>query len=81
MNKKIIDETIGWYGAFALLLAYALVSFDIVPSSTFLYQILNITGSLGIVYISLKKKAYQPGAVNIIWSIIALIIIVKLLLK
>ena len=78
--KKIIDEIIGWYGTCAIVLAYALVSFGVLSSSTFLYQILNGTGALGIVYISLKKKAYQPGVLNIIWAIIASIALVKLLL-
>jgi hypothetical protein len=81
MKEKIIDEALGWYGTFAILLAYALVSLGIISSQTFIYQILNGTGALGIVYISFKKRAYQPGILNIIWSIIALIALIKLLLK
>jgi len=81
MNQKIIDEIFGWYGTFAIILAYALVSFGILSPSSSIYQILNGTGALGIVYISFKKKAYQPGVLNIIWAIIALIAIIKLLLK
>jgi len=80
MNQKIIDETIGWYGTCAIVIAYALVSFNILSPSTFLYQILNGTGAFGIVYISFKKKAYQPGVLNIIWAIIALIAIIRLLI-
>jgi hypothetical protein len=80
MNQKLIDESIGWYGTCAIVLAYALVSFEFLSSSTFLYQILNGTGALGIAYISFKKKAYQPGVLNVIWAIIALIAIIRLLL-
>jgi len=80
MKQKIIDEAIGWYGTFAIVIAYALVSFNVLSASTFLYQILNVTGALGIVYISIKKKAYQPGVLNIIWAIIALIAIIRLLI-
>jgi hypothetical protein len=78
MNQKIIDETIGWYGTGAIVIAFALVSFNVLSASTFLYQILNGTGALGIVYVSLKKNAYQPGVLNIIWAIIALIAIIRL---
>lgn len=78
MHKKIIDEIIGWYGTCAIVLAYALVSFGVLPASTFLYQILNGTGALGIVYISFKKKAYQPGVLNVIWAIIATVAIIKI---
>ncbi|MEK6857816.1 MAG: hypothetical protein AABX39_04485 [Nanoarchaeota archaeon] len=77
---SLLDEIIGWYGTFAIVLSYALVSFNFLSSSTILYQTLNFTGAAGIVYISLKKKAYQPGVLNIIWAVIALIAIIKLLI-
>ncbi len=80
MKQKLLDESIGWYGTCAIVLAYALVSFNVLSPSTFLYQILNGTGALGIVYISFKKKAYQPGVLNIIWAIIAAIAIIRLLM-
>lgn len=79
MKQKIINEAIGWYGTCAIILAYALTSFGYLSPSTLLYQLLNITGALGIVFISLKKKAYQPGVLNIIWAVIALIAILRLL--
>lgn len=80
MKQKIIDELIGWCGTCAILLAYALVSFNILSVSSFLYPIMNCTGALGVMYISFKKKAYPPGVLNIIWAIIALIAIIRLLM-
>ncbi|HSD98440.1 MAG TPA: hypothetical protein VLB73_01935 [Patescibacteria group bacterium] len=77
--KKIITEVLGWYGTIAIVGAYALVSFSLIKSSSLLYQLLNITGSLGIVAISLNKKAYQPAVLNIIWAVIATIAIFSLL--
>jgi hypothetical protein len=79
MNKKIVDEIIGWYGAVAIVLAYALLSFGAIAPTDLVYQVLNGTGALGIVYISLKKKAYQPGVLNVIWAIIATLAIIKIL--
>ena len=78
MNKTI-TEVVGWYGTVAILGAYALVSFEIVEPTSFLYQVLNGTGAIGIVIISFSKKAYQPGVLNLIWAVIALIAIVKIL--
>ncbi|OIP97154.1 hypothetical protein AUK40_03865 [Candidatus Wirthbacteria bacterium CG2_30_54_11] len=80
MNRKTTDELIGWYGTIAIVLAYALVSFGWLSASTLVYQVLNGTGALGMVYISFKKKAYQPGVLNIIWAVIALIAIVHLII-
>lgn len=80
MKTKIIDEIIGWYGAIALIAAYGLNSFNILHADEVGYQILNITGAIGIIYISLKKQAYQPVALNLVWTVIGLIAIVRLFL-
>ena len=77
--KKYIEEIIGWYGTIAIVLAYAMSSFGVISSNSLFYQVLNGTGALGIVYISLKKKAYQPGVLNIVWAVIALVAIVNIL--
>lgn len=77
---KSFFEILGWYGAFAIVLAYGLVSFSVIKSTDFFYQLLNLTGALGIVVISLYKKAYQPGVLNIVWSLIALLAIIRILI-
>lgn len=78
-NNKNIAELFGWYGAVAILLAYGLVSFKIISADGYLYQLLNLTGALGILTISLIKKARQPAALNIAWAIIALVAIIYLI--
>ncbi|MFA6432708.1 MAG: hypothetical protein WCV82_02725 [Candidatus Paceibacterota bacterium] len=78
MKTKLI-EIFGWYGTCAIMLAYALVSFSVVTSDSVSYQILNLTGALGIVTVSFHKKDYQPGVLNIVWFVVALIAIVNIL--
>jgi hypothetical protein len=78
-NKALVSELIGWYGAIAILLAYALVSFGTIPSSGYVYQFLNLTGAIGIVYISIVKNDNQPAALNIVWAIIAIVAIIGLI--
>ena len=70
-----LEEIAGWYGTFAILGAYALVSFSYVSASSILYQLLNLTGALGIVVVSLRRKVYQPAVLNIFWALIALLAI------
>lgn len=77
--KQVIDETIGWYGTVTIIGAFAMVSFEVLAPTSLFYQILNGTGALGIVYISFKKKAYQPGVLNVIWAVIAGIAIIRFL--
>lgn len=80
MNSKR-SEIIGWYGTVAIVGAYGLSSFNIISSQSFLYQLFNVTGAIGIVIISLRKKTYQPAVLNIIWTIIGLIALIKILFK
>ena len=78
MNKKLI-ELFGWYGTCAIVLAYVLVSFSVIPAESLQYQLLNLTGALGIAAVSFYKKTYQPGVLNIIWFVVALIAIIGIL--
>ncbi len=79
VNKLI--EIFGWYGTCAIVLAYALVSFSVINADSLVYQLLNLTGALGIVAVSFHKKNYQPGVLNIIWFVVALIAIVSIFLR
>ena len=80
MKEKLI-EVFGWYGTVAIILAYALVSFSLLSAHTIWYQLLNGTGAVGIVLVSYHKRAFQPAVLNVIWTLIALVAIVGLLLK
>ena len=77
-RMKTFIEAFGWYGTFAILLAYALSSFAIIATTNPLYQILNITGSIGIVAVAVTKKDHQSATLNVIWAIIGLVALVKL---
>jgi len=78
MKRKII-EIFGWYGAVAILGAYTLASFEILEPTSLIFQLLNVTGAFGIVIVSLYKRAYQPAALNIVWAIVAIVVILNLL--
>lgn len=79
MKKSLTNEIIDWTGVILILLAYALMSFGFVSSHSLLYQGINVIGALAIAIPSIIKKDYEPGALNIIWAIIALISIVNIL--
>jgi hypothetical protein len=76
MNKLI--EALGWYGTAAIVVAYALVSFAVLPADSLWYQLLNGTGAVGIVIVSFHKRAYQPAVLNCIWTAIAVLVIAKI---
>lgn len=78
--KHKAENYFGWYGVLAILLAYLLVSFNIFTAKSWGYQVLNLTGALGIIGEALSKKDAQPAVLNSIWAIIALIAIARIVL-
>lgn len=71
----------GWYGAFATLGAYFLVSFSILGPKDLVYQILNFTGAVGLAIICYYKRTYQPLFVNLVWLTIAFIALVSIIMS
>lgn len=72
-------EIAGWYGTLAIVLAYVLVSFDVIAASGVGYQLLNLSGACGIIVIAWYKKVKQSIALNVFWSLIALAALAKAL--
>jgi hypothetical protein len=77
----IFIEIVGWYGMGAIILAYILVSFEITMPSDPWYQILNLTGSIGVLIISIRKRLFQTVWLNIFWIAIALVAILRILVS
>ena len=76
--KNIFVSLIGWYGVVATVLAYLLVSFSLMSPTSISYQLLNLTGALGVTIETYVKRDYQPFWLNLIWSLIALVAIVNI---
>ncbi|RYX78614.1 hypothetical protein EON76_02715 [bacterium] len=77
MNRKIFIELCGWYGITAILAAYACVSFEVINSQHVLYQILNFTGAIGVIVVSVYKRVWQTVVLNIVWVAIAVIGLIR----
>lgn len=78
-NTRIADIA-GWYGTVVIILAYALNSSQFITSDSISYQLLNLTGAIGMVIMGMLKKVYQPAVLNTVWATIALIAILRILL-
>lgn len=72
MNNHIWFDAIGWAGAAALLVAYAMVSHKKWEGDSTVYQFLNIIGSLFLATNTIFYGAYPSTFVNVIWIAIAL---------
>lgn len=80
-TKRKVAEIAGWYGAAAIITAYALVGFDFISPDEWLFQLLNLSGAIGIIIISSIKKVRQSVVLNGFWAAIAVLALVRLLVK
>lgn len=80
MNKNFWLEALGWYGTVAIIAAYGLVSFAIIPPSSVWFQLLNATGAIGIIVVSYRKRVMQSVWLNAFWLAIALFAIGAMLI-
>lgn len=77
MKNKAITFA-GWYGVLAILGAYGLVSFDVVSADSLPYQMLNLSGAVGLIIETASKKDRPPVVLNIVWAIVAIVAIAKI---
>ena len=71
MNSQVWFDAIGWVGAAALLVAYAMVSHKKLEGNSAAYQLLNISGSLLLAANTIFYGSYPSTFVNLIWAGIA----------
>ncbi len=76
MNSQVWFDAIGWVGAAALLVAYAMVSHKKLEGDSATYQLLNIGGSILLAANTIFYGSYPSTFVNLIWAGIAVFSIV-----
>jgi hypothetical protein len=73
----LLAEIAGWYGTLAILGAYALSSFGILPTTATAYQLLNLTGGLGVAWVCWRKRTWQAFWLEAVWATIAVVALVR----
>ncbi len=81
MNNEVLVDTVGWIGAIALLVAYALISARRVEGDSTSYQSLNLVGSVLLIVNTVYYRAYPSAFLNLVWGAIAVYAIGKVLPK
>lgn len=83
MMKNIITsllaEAAGWYGLFAVVGAYALLTFGVLTVDALPYQLLNLTGAIGLGIVAFRNADWQPAILQVVWGLIALVAIARVL--
>jgi hypothetical protein len=73
MNNHVWFDAIGWVGAAALLVAYAMVSSRKLEGHSPTFQFLNVGGSLLLAANTVYYGSYPSTFVNLIWAAIAIL--------
>lgn len=77
MERNKLAEFGGWVGIGLILLAYAGINFNQLDVESFVYQILNLVGSVLVIWETWQRRNFQPMVLNIVWAAVAVIAIVK----
>ncbi len=70
-EKKLVDF-LGWYGMVAILIAYALLTYGYLTTQSVVWQVMNLTGSVGLAVNALSRKAFPEVWLNLIFALVAL---------
>ena len=71
MSLELVVDVIGWLGAAVIVVGYLTTSFPRFSVTNFQYQMLNVTGALGLVVNGWYHGAVPSAFLNIVWALIA----------
>ncbi len=71
IHSELWIDILGWMGAAAVVVAYALVSARRVSGDSTGYQLLNLVGSIFLIINTVHYGAYPSTLVNVVWLGIA----------
>lgn len=74
---SLLAEIAGWYGTVAIVLAYALSSFGVVQTRDRSYQLLNLTGALGVAWVCWRNATWQAFWLEAVWAAIAAVALAR----
>lgn len=80
-KPHVLAQIVGWYGAVAIISGFLLISFEIIKPNTVFYQLLNLSGALGLLILGIDRHVRQSVVVNFFWISIASIALVGILLN
>lgn len=72
-HKKphLVAQVLGWYGALAIITGFLCISFSLLKADSLAYQLLNLSGALGLMVLGIDKHIRQSVVVNVFWIMIA----------
>lgn len=76
-KHSILIQTIGWSGTVILMVAYALNSFGVIPSTGFWYPFANLIAAIFLGIRVFADRNYSNLLLEIVFGTVALIALVR----
>jgi len=76
MINYILEAT-GWIGSALVMWAYSCVALNKISPLSLKYKTANLIGGITLTIFSLYKDSYPTAIVNLIWSALAVIALLK----
>ena len=65
-------EIVGWYGTLAILGAYALSSYEVLPAASPWLAVMNLTGGVGVAVVCWRTRTWQAFWLETVWAVLAI---------
>jgi paired small multidrug resistance pump len=75
---ELLIQIAGWIGTSLVLLAYFLVSSKKLSATSFVYQLMNLFGVIGVGISVYHQHAWSALALQSVWGIIAAVSLIKI---
>ncbi len=72
MNKNKLINFIGWLSALLIIIAYFLLSFQVISFKDTTYNLLNLIGGCGLAYRVYLDRNWSNFALEVVFILIAL---------
>lgn len=79
LPKNQFAEAYGWFGSAMILIAYGLMSLGLLSGDSAIYHGMFLIGSTGLALITYRHRAFQSFTVNIIFTALAIIALIRVL--
>lgn len=71
-KNNFLFDYLGWGGVGLLLLAYILLSSEVILGASYTYQLIALIGCLAIAVEAMHKRDLQPAVLNFVFVLIAI---------
>ena len=76
---KVWIDIIGWAGSLGVVAAYALNSYKVIASDSWIFLLLNLVGGIFLIVYSFYYAAFANTFINVVWVVIAVTAMLRLL--